>query len=501
MEKIRVRFAPSPTGNLHIGGARTALFNWLLARHTGGTFVLRIEDTDTERSTQASVDQIISALKWLGLDWDEGPEIGGEYGPYFQSQRLHLYEEKAQELIDKGLAYLCYCTPEELEAKREEARRQGKAPGYDGHCRNLTEKDRVRLAAEGRQPVVRLRVPEEGETVVNDIIRNRVVFKNDILDDFIILKSNGMPTYNFACVIDDYAMKLTHIIRAEEHLSNTPRQILLYEALGYELPRFAHVPMILAPDRSKLSKRHGATSVEEFRSEGYLGEAIINYLALLGWSPEGTDEIMPIERIVEEFDIDRVSKTAAVYDVKKLTWINGHYLRELPLDKVVAEVLPFMQKHGLIGSEPEAAELKLLEKAVDLTRDRAKTLEELADVVSYFFSDEFQYEEKGIRKHFLPEGAAEKLAEAKKIIASVEPFTHEAIEQAYRTQAAELGLKPAKLIHPTRLAVSGRTIGPGLFELIELVGRDKSLERIDRAIEFVEQELPAKVAAAEKQKQ
>ncbi|NLG86886.1 MAG: glutamate--tRNA ligase [Firmicutes bacterium] len=495
MEKVRVRFAPSPTGKLHIGGARTALFNWLLARHTGGTFVLRIEDTDTERSTQASVDQIISSLKWLGLDWDEGPEIGGEYGPYFQSQRLHLYEEKAQELIDKGLAYLCYCTPEELEAKREEARRQGKAPRYDGHCRNLTDQDRVRLAAEGRQPVVRLKVPAEGETVVDDIIRGRVVFKNEVLDDFIIVKSNGMPTYNYACVIDDYAMKLTHIIRAEEHLSNTPRQILLYQALGYELPQFAHVPMILAPDRSKLSKRHGATSVEEFREEGYLPEAIINYLALLGWSPEGTDEVMPIERIVEEFSIDRVSKTAAIYDVKKLAWINGHYLRELPLERIVAEVIPFMQKHGLLAASPEPAKLELLTKAVDLTRDRAKTLEELVDVVSYFFSDDFEYEEKGVRKHFVPAGAGEILRQAKEIIASVEPFEHQVIEEVYRTRAEELGIKPAKLIHPTRLAVSGRTIGPGLFELVELLGREKSLERIDRAISFIEQELPAQIAA------
>ncbi|MGI6596559.1 MAG: glutamate--tRNA ligase [bacterium] len=501
MEKIRVRFAPSPTGKLHIGGARTALFNWLLARHTGGTFVLRIEDTDTERSTQASVDQILSSLRWLGLNWDEGPEIGGEYGPYFQSQRLHLYEEKAQELIDKGVAYLCYCTPEELEAQREEARRQGRAPGYTGRCRNLTEKDRVRLAAEGRQPVVRLRVPDEGETVVDDLIRSRVVFKNSILDDFVVLKSNGMPTYNYACVVDDHAMNLTHIIRAEEHLSNTPRQVLLYEALGYELPNFAHVPMILAPDRSKLSKRHGATSVEEFRDDGYLSEAIINYLALLGWSPEGTDEIMPIERIVEQFSLDRVSKTAAVYDVKKLTWMNGHYIRELSLERMVAEVMPLMQKHGLISASPSAQELELLNRAVELTRDRAKTLEELVDVVSYFFAAKFHYEDKGTRKHFIPEGAADILQEAKTIVAAVPSFQHQAIEEAYRARAEELGLKPAKLIHPTRLALSGRTIGPGLFELMELLGREQCLERLERALRFVQEELPAQLAADKETKE
>ncbi|HKM39553.1 MAG TPA: glutamate--tRNA ligase [bacterium] len=490
VEKIRVRFAPSPTGHLHVGGARTALFNWLLARHTGGTFVLRIEDTDTERSTQASVDQILSSLKWLGLNWDEGPEIGGEYGPYFQSQRLHLYEEKAQELLEKGMAYLCYCTPEELEAEREQARQAGKAPGYSGRCRDLSEKDRIRLAAEGRQPVVRLRVPEEGETVVEDLIRSRVVFKNSILDDFVVLKSNGMPTYNYACVVDDHAMRLNVIIRAEEHLSNTPRQILLYKALGYNLPQFAHVPMILAPDRSKLSKRHGATSVEEFRDQGYLSQALINYLALLGWSPESTDEIMPIERVAREFTLERVAKTAAVYDVKKLTWINGHYIRELPLGQVVTEVLPLMQKQGYIELPAAESQMEYLTKAVELTRDRAKTLEELVDVVSYFFADDLQYEEKGTRKHFSGDGAADILKQAKNIVTSVPFFDHQALEEGYRAKAQELGLKPAKLIHPTRLALSGRTIGPGLFELMELLGRQQCLVRLERALHFVLEGLP-----------
>lgn len=491
MEKVRVRFAPSPTGKLHIGGARTALFNWLLARHTGGTFVLRIEDTDLERSTQASVDQIIASLKWLGLDWDEGPEIGGEYGPYYQSQRLHLYEDKAQELIEKGLAYLCYCTPEELEAKREEARRTGRPPRYDGHCRNLSEEECARLAAEGRQPVIRLKVSETGETVVDDLIRGRVVFQNSVLDDFVLVKSNGMPTYNFACVVDDHAMGLTHIIRAEEHLSNTPRQVLLYQALGYELPRFAHVPMILAPDRSKLSKRHGATSVEEFREQGYLKEGIINYLALLGWSPEGTDEIIPLERIVAEFSLERISKNAAIYDTKKLTWINGHYLRELPLERVVEEALPFLKKEGIIAAEPTEAELRLARAAIALTRDRAKTLVELADGVRYFFQDDWGYDEKGVRKHFAPAGTAERLQQARERVANVQPFSSEALEGAYRTLADELGVKAAQLIHPTRLAVSGRTIGPGLFELMALLGREKCLARLDRAIAFVRAGLPA----------
>jgi glutamyl-tRNA synthetase len=325
---IRVRFAPSPTGSLHIGGARTALFNWLFARHHGGSLILRIDDTDLARSTEESTRGILSALRWLGLDWDEGPDAGGSYGPYFQSQRLELYTKIAQELVDQGRAYYCYCTPEELAERRKQAMAEGKAPRYDGRCRELTSQERIQKENEGHRPAIRLRIPDAGETVVQDFFRGDVVFANDVLDDFIIIKSNGMPTYNFACVVDDAKMQISHILRAEEHLSNTPRQILIYQALGYPLPIFAHVPMILAPDRSKLSKRHGATSVEEFRDMGYLPEALINYLALLGWSPEGEEEILSLPELVRQFTLERVGKTAAVYDVKKLTWMNGHYLNE-----------------------------------------------------------------------------------------------------------------------------------------------------------------------------
>ena len=339
-EKVRVRFAPSPTGSLHIGGARTALFNLLYARHMGGSFVLRVEDTDTERSTEESAQAIVKGLRWLGLDWDEGPEKGGEYGPYYQSQRLHLYDEAIKKLVDEGKAYYCYCTPEELDERRKAAMAAGKPPKYDGKCRNLTLEERKKLEAEGRKPAIRLKVPQEGQTVVEDLIRGTVVFENYVLDDFIMVKSNGIPTYNFACVIDDTGMNITHIIRAEEHLSNTPKQILVYDALGYEVPQFAHVPMILAPDRSKLSKRHGATSVEEFRDQGYMAQSIINYLTLLGWSPEGNEEIFDLEKSIREFSLDRVNKTAAIYDVKKLAWINGHYMRGLDLDYVTKETIP-----------------------------------------------------------------------------------------------------------------------------------------------------------------
>lgn len=484
-EKVRVRFAPSPTGSLHIGGARTALFNLLFARHNNGTFILRIEDTDTERSTEESAQQIVRSLRWLGLDWDEGPEKGGKYGPYFQSKRWDIYKKEAERLLQEGKAYYCYCTPEELEEKREEARKAGKPPRYDGHCRNLTAEERAKYEAEGRKPTIRLKVPQEGQTVVHDLIRGEVVFDNSVLDDFIIVKSNGIPTYNFACVVDDHAMELTHIIRAEEHLSNTPKQIQVYEALGYEPPQFAHVPMILAPDRSKLSKRHGATSVEEFRDQGYLAESIINYLTLLGWSPEGTEEIFDMEKAIKEFTLERVNKTAAIYDVKKLTWINGHYLRELDLDYITKQVIPFMIKKEIITEEESKTKYDYIKAVVEISRDRAKTLDELADNIAFFFKDVKEYEEKGVRKHFNKPNAAELLEKGADALEKVDEFNHDNTEQAFRNLTDSLGIKAAELIHPTRLAITGRTVGPGLFEIIVLMGKQKTAERMRKAAEWI----------------
>jgi glutamyl-tRNA synthetase len=484
-DKVRVRFAPSPTGSLHIGGARTALFNLLFARHNNGTFILRIEDTDTERSTEESANQIVRSLKWLGLDWDEGPEKGGGYGPYFQSQRLDIYRREAQRLLDEGKAYYCYCTPEELAERREAALKAGRAPRYEGCCRNLTPEERAKFEAEGRKPTIRIKVPAEGQTVVEDIIRGRVVFENSVLDDFIIFKSNGIPTYNFACVVDDHAMGITHIIRAEEHLSNTPKQIQVYKALGYEIPQFAHVPMILAPDRSKLSKRHGATSVEEFRDQGYLAEAIVNYLTLLGWSPEGNEEIFDLEKAVKEFSLERVNKTAAVYDIKKLTWINGHYLRELDLDYITNQVIPFMIKKGIITEEESNKKYEYIKQTVAISRDRSKTLDELADSIAFFFKDVTEYEEKGVKKHFCKENAAELLIKGAEALERLDEFTHESTEHAFRSLTDSMGLKAAELIHPTRLAITGRTVGPGLFEIIVLLGKGETVKRMKKAAEWI----------------
>lgn len=485
MAKVRVRFAPSPTGKLHIGGARTALFNWLFARKEGGSFILRIEDTDVSRSQAETVPLILEALAWLHLDWDEGPDKGGPCQPYAQSERLEIYTREAKRLLAEDKAYLCYCTPEELAGWRQKAQKEGAVAPYGYRCRNLSPAEREAQAALGRKPVVRLKAPLTGETVVRDLIRGEVTFQNEVLGDFILLKSNGMPTYNFACVVDDHAMGITHVIRAEEHLSNTPRQILLCQALGYSLPFFAHVPMILAPDRSKLSKRHGATSVEELREEGYLPEAVVNYLALLGWSPEDTEEIIPLSELKERFSLERVSRNPAIYDLKKLGWINGHYLKSLDLEVITSRTVPFLQAKGFLPpGEPTPEAYQKVKEAVGAVRDRVRTLTEVAKAAAYFFETDFSYEEKGVTKYFQPERAGI-LQAAREKLEKTEPFTLENVETAYRELSGELGIKTAELFHPTRLALTGRTMGPGLFEIMVVLGKEECLRRLERAISFI----------------
>ncbi len=485
-QDIRVRFAPSPTGNLHIGGARTALFNFLFARHNNGSLILRIDDTDLTRSTEESRRGILSALRWLGLDWDEGPAAGGLYGPYSQSQRLDIYKETARMLVERGIAYRCYCTPEELAERRKQAAAEGRAPRYDGRCRELSLQEQIEKENQGLRPAIRLRIPDRGETIVQDFFRGDVVFANDVLDDFIIMKSNGIPAYNFACVVDDAKMRISHILRAEEHLSNTPRQILIYQSLGYSLPVFAHVPMILAPDRSKLSKRHGATSVEEFREMGYLPEALLNYLALLGWSPEGEQEVLSLAELVSQFTLEKVGKTAAIYDVKKLTWMNGHYLNAKDIDQVVEQAAPYFQKKNMIPQRLNREETVYFKQVVSAVRTRVKTLAEVADASEYFYTDSFSYDEKGVRKHFRKEKAAEYLKKAREKLALLEKFDLETTEAAYRELSEELGVKAGEIIHPTRLALSGRTMGPGLFEIMVILGKEKTLKRMERAVQYIE---------------
>ncbi|HHW15332.1 MAG TPA: glutamate--tRNA ligase, partial [Firmicutes bacterium] len=395
---VRVRFAPSPTGYLHVGGARTALFNWLFARHYGGTFVLRIEDTDRERSTEESVQAILDGLTWLGLDWDEGPGVGGPYGPYFQTQRLESYHAYAEKLVKMGRAYKCYCTPEELEQRRKEALAHGQAPKYDRTCCQLTEAERQRLEAEGRRPVIRFRALDEGETVLDDLIRGRIVFDNSTLDDFVIIKSDGLPTYNFAAVIDDAAMEMTHIIRGDDHISNTPRQIQVYEALGLPLPKFAHVPMILGSDKTRLSKRHGATAIGQYREAGYLPETMVNYLALLGWSLNATETVFSREELIKHFTLERCSKNPAVFDPKKLEWLNGVYIRQSSLERLAELLLPDLLKAGLL-TEAEAADparRAYVRKVIALQQTRLRLLTEFVPTSAYFFRDPEAYEEAAL---------------------------------------------------------------------------------------------------------
>ncbi|NPV89917.1 MAG: glutamate--tRNA ligase [Firmicutes bacterium] len=486
MEQVRVRFAPSPTGYLHIGGARTALYNWFFARQNQGKLILRIEDTDSERIKEDSVGQILDSLEWLGIDWDEGPGRGGDSGPYFQSQRKNLYTSAAKTLIQSGKAYYCFCAEDELKAERERQRQEGVPFRYNRKCRDLSPDEVHKLLEQGIEPVVRIKLPDSGQMVVNDLIRGKVSFNYDQLDDFIIIKSNGLPTYNFACVVDDHEMQISHVIRAEEHLSNTPKQQYTYEALGYVIPQFAHISMILAPDRSKLSKRHGATSVSEFKEMGCLPEAITNYLTLLGWSPpEEQSEIFSTEQTIRNFSLDQVSKTAAVYDINKLIWLNGQYMNSYDLEKLAYHALPFLIREGLVDNDTADQNRDYIRSVIKAVRERVKTLQELAEACRYFFQDVTDYDEKGREKYFRQKASEDLLIKCRERLADIEVFNAENTEKAYRDLIEELGIKGGLIIHPTRLALTGRTASPGLFDVMTILGKEKCLERLDQAIWFI----------------
>lgn len=484
MSEVRVRFAPSPTGYLHIGGARTALFNWLFAHKMGGKLILRIEDTDTERLKEDSVSQILTSLKWLGINWDEGPEVGGDCGPYYQSERLPIYQKYAEQLLEQGKAYYCFCSSADLEAQREKQRAAKQPFRYARTCRDLPVEEAKARAAAGEPYSVRVKIPVEGTITVHDLIHGDVTFNMDQFDDFVIVKSNGMPTYNFAVVVDDHLMGMTHVLRAEEHLSNTPKQLLIYDALGWEPPKFGHMPMILAPDRSKLSKRHGATSVEEFRSQGYLAEAIVNYLTLLGWGPGDERELFTLQETVKLFELEQMSKKAAIYDTKKLTWMNGQYLSELPLEKILPEAKPFFIKDGFVTEDWFAEHEEYFAKLVDVVRVRVKTLQEVADAASYFFQDVTEYDAKGVAKHFKPESVG-LLEQCIAAVEADEVYDLASTEAAYNKIAADNGLALGKVIHPTRLALTGRTVSPGMFDVMVLLGKEKTLERLHKAVEYI----------------
>ncbi len=475
-----MRFAPSPTGELHIGGVRTALFNWLFTRNQGGKMILRIDDTDKQRSSPVFLNSIINSMQWLGLNWDEGPEAEkeGEKNSYFQSERLAIYQEETQRLLEEGKAYYCFCTAEELQAEKEKQRQMKQPPRYSGRCRNLTLAEREKKKA-GSSYVIRLLIPQEGTTVVQDIIRGKVVFDNTNFDDFIIIRSDGLPTYNFASVVDDYKMGITHVIRAEEHLSNTPRQQILAHKLGYSIPQYAHVPMILAPDHSKLSKRHGATSVQEYREMGILPEALINYLALLGWSPGEDQEIMTRKELIELFSLERVSKNPAIYDLNKLIWLNGHYLRTMELQTITEKVLPFFRKKTEIWTACQKSRYKI-EDVIDLVRDRVKTLADIVETAAYFYDEDYPYDKKGVEKHFRLKETGDVLKNVTQTLKNTEPFTTETLKTELQVLSQNLKLSPAKINLPTRLAVTGRTMGPDLFSVISLLGKEKVLARLKK---------------------
>lgn len=479
---VRVRFAPAPTGELHVGGARTALFNWLFARKHGGKFILRIEDTDPTTVRPEYLRAILEALNWLGLRWDEGPGVGGPFSPYFQSERHKArgYEKYLQELKEGDHIYPCYCTPGELEERRKLMLTKGIPPREVCLCGEVSEEERSRLKAEGRRPVYRFRVPEEGETCWEDVIRGKVCFKNFEIEDFVIVRSDGSPTYNFAAVVDDHEMRITHVIRGDEHISNTPRQLMLYRALGLKPPVFAHIPMILGSDRTKLSKRHGATSILAYRDMGYLPEAMVNFLALLGWSPGGDREIISVEEMIEGFSLERVSKSPAVFNAQKLEWMNGEYIRTISVEELSERAIPFIRCKGWLPEEgevpPETREY--VRKVLALVKDRLKHLGHLEDYAAFFFEEPPKYHKEALEKWLSDRETATLLEGVAGRLDALDNFDVRFIESVIRGYAAELGVKAARVIHPVRAAVTGRTVGPGLFELIEVLGKERCVRRL-----------------------
>jgi len=481
-KSVRVRFAPSPTGYPHVGNIRTALFNWLFARHQGGSFIVRIEDTDAARKVEGAEEVILSGLRWLGMDWDEGPGVGGECGPYYQSQRLELYRQAAERLIAQGDAYYCYCSSERLAEMRAEQAKRKQPPGYDRRCRDMSPQERAQKEAEGITPVVRFKAPLEGQTPFDDLIRGEVVFENSTIDDFVLLKSDGYPTYHLANIVDDHLMGITHVLRAEEWLSSTSRHLLLYRALGYEPPRFAHMPMILGPDRSKLSKRHGAVSITEYQEQGYLAEAMLNFLALLGWSLDDKTEIMSRQELIANFSLERVSKTAAIFNQEKLGWMNGVYIRDLSLDGFIERAMPFLEK-GLPSEVKRPLPVEYIRRFMPFIQERARTLAEVPELSEFFFVEPDYDAVLLIGKKMTRELSAGVLENALSELEPLALFEEESLEGVLRPMAEKLGLKTGQLFGTLRVAVTGRTAAPPLFQTMTVLGKEVCVRRIKMALE------------------
>ncbi len=484
-QQVRTRFAPSPTGFLHVGNIRTALFSWLWARHNGGVFILRIEDTDRDRIVPGALESIFESLRWLGLHWDEGPEVGGPYGPYFQSQRLDLYRKVAEELIARGAAYRCYCTPERLEALRAEQRARGEPPGYDRRCRFLSPAERAELERQGLPSVVRFKMPLDGTTVVPDLLRGEVVFENAKLDDHVLLKSDGYPTYHLAVVVDDHYMRISHVIRGDEWIPSAPRHVLLYRALDWEMPVWVHTPTVLGKDRSRLSKRHGALPVLDYREQGYLPEAVVNYLALLGWSAEDENEVFSPDELIRAFDLMRIGTNPAIFDPEKLLWLNGVHIRRLAPEELAERLLPFLER-DLSPEVPRPVDRDLVRRLVPLIQERIKLLTEAAPLVEPFFVEELSYDPallipKGLDRETTRRGLQAVLSR----VAALPDFEAPTLEAALRELAEELGVKAGTLFMVVRVAVTGRTVTPPLFESMAILGRDRVLRRLDKALNLL----------------
>jgi glutamyl-tRNA synthetase len=479
---VRVRFAPSPTGYPHVGNIRTALFNWLFARRYGGKFIVRIEDTDVTRKVEGAEKGILDSLRWLELDWDEGPDVGGDYGPYYQSQRLKMYKDAAEKLIAQGDAYYCYCSPERLDAMRSEQVKRKQPPGYDRHCRELTPEERAKKEAEGIVPVVRFKVPLEGQTPFRDLIYGNVVFENNTLDDFVLLKSDGYPTYHLANVVDDHAMEISHVIRAEEWVSSTPRHLLLYQALGFEPPEFVHHPMILGPDRAKLSKRHGSVSILDYRDQGYLAQTMFNFLALIGWSLDDKTEIIPRQTLVDSFSLERIGKTGAIFNREKLDWMNGVYIRSLSPDEFFDAAQPYLMTdvaagEALIGNEDYVRAI------LPLVQERVKKLLEVVELTKFFFADGLEYDPQMlIGKKMDKDATVKALKAAQQRLEALKAFDTDSLEAVLRPLAPALELKTGQLFGVLRVAVTGQTAAPPLFETMAVLGRERSLKRIAAAL-------------------
>jgi glutamyl-tRNA synthetase len=489
MDSVRTRFAPSPTGFLHIGGLRTALFAYLFARHHGGRYILRIEDTDRSRFVEGALEDIMDSLRWIGIRWDEGPDTGGPFAPYQQSLRREIYEQFTLQLIEHGHAYRCYCTPERLSALREEQKKRGLDPGYDRRCRNLTPEERKAHEDRGDQSVIRLKVPLEGETAFEDVIRGTISKPNSALDDLVLLKSDGFPTYHLANVVDDHLMDISHVIRGDEWISSTPRHILLYRAFGWEPPQFAHVPVILAPGGGKLSKRHGATMVREFRDRGYLREALLNFIALLGWSLDDKTEFFSMEELVERFDLGRVNKAPAVFSFEKLDWFNGMYIRKKTIPELFALVLPHLMADGILSEGDEEERRAYIMRILPLVQERLNHLTDITDRIWFFFDERFEIREPDalIPKKGTREDALRIIRRADEELEVLASFEEQDIESVMRRLVEELGLKTGQVFMTLRIALTGSRVSPGLFETMAVMGKSRVIDRLKDARTILEE--------------